>query len=110
VTVGAAASAAGYGVVLLWQRQRWMNMKVSSEAWAFKITAGLLVGLSTWVRYIALDLAPIAIVLAITMVSTPVVILLSPLVSGRHLERVTSALWTGAGLILGGALLLTFIS
>ena len=48
--------------------------------------------------------------LAITMVSTPVVILLSPYVSGKHLERVTVMLWVGAALILGGALLLTFIT
>ena len=67
-------------------------------------------GLSTWMRWIALGLAPVAVVLAISMVSTPVVILLSPIVAGKHLERVTVTLWMGAVLILGGALLLTFIS
>lgn len=110
VTVGAVASAVGYGILLLWERKRWAGLRVTGEAWALKLIAGLLVGLSTWARWIALDLAPIAIVLAITMVSMPVVILLSPYVSGRHLERVTVTLWTGAGLILGGALLLTFIA
>jgi uncharacterized membrane protein len=69
-----------------------------------------LVGLSTWARWIALDLAPVAVVLAITMVSTPVVIVLSPYVAGKHLEQVTATLWAGAGLIIGGALLLTFIA
>ena len=110
VTVGAAASAIGYGVFLLYQRNRWAGLSITGEAWALKLIAGLLVGLSTWVRWVALELAPIAIVLAITMVSMPVVILLSPYVSGRHLERVTATLWMGTGLILSGALLLTFIA
>lgn len=110
VTVGSAVSALGYGVILLWQRARGVSQPVGNEALAFKITAGVLVGLSTWMRWIALEFAPVAVVLAITMVSTPVVILLSPYVSGRHLEKVTATLWAGAGLIVGGALLLTFIS
>jgi uncharacterized membrane protein len=109
VTVGAAASAIGYGALLLWQRQNRVTEKITAEAWIFKIVAGILVGLSTWARWIALDLAPVAVVLAITMVSTPVVIVLSPYVSGKHLEQVTATLWAGAGLIIGGALLLTFI-
>ncbi|MBI5351515.1 MAG: DMT family transporter [Chloroflexi bacterium] len=110
VTVGSAVSALGYGAVLLWQKSRGIKQTATNEAWAFKIVAGILVGLSTWMRWIALGLAPVAVVLAISMVSTPVVILLSPIVAGKHLERVTVTLWMGAILILGGALLLTFIS
>ncbi len=110
VTVGATVSAIGYGVVLLFQRDRWLNKPVSRDALAFKLLAGLMVGLSTWARWVALGLAPVAVVLAITMVSVPMVIWLSPLVSGRHMERVTAALWAGAGLIVTGALLLTFIT
>jgi hypothetical protein len=37
------------------------------------------------------------------------VILLAPLISGKHLERVTALLWAGTGLILGGALLLVLV-
>jgi len=109
VTVGVTASALGYGFVLLWQRELWFGKPITNEAWTFKLIAGVLVGLSTWMRWVALDLAPVAVVLAITMISTPLVILLSPLISGKHLERVTKMLWMGTGLILGGALLLTFI-
>ena len=110
VTVGAAASALGYGIVLLFQVARGAKLTATNESWFFKILAGILVGLSTWTRWIALDLAPVAVVLAITMVSTPVVIVISPLISGKHVERVTVTLWIGAALVLGGALLLTFIS
>jgi drug/metabolite transporter (DMT)-like permease len=110
VTVGATVSAVAYGVVLLFQRGRWLNIPISRDALAFKLAAGLLVGLSTWARWVALGLAPVAVVLAITMISVPMVIWLSPLVSGRQLERVTATLWAGAALIVGGALLLTFIT
>ncbi|MGE5249189.1 MAG: DMT family transporter [Bacteroidota bacterium] len=109
VTVGVTASALAYAVVLLWQRQRWLGRPITNEAWAQKLTAGVLVGLSTWMRWVALDLAPVAVVLALTMISTPLVILLSPWISGRHLERVTAVLWTGTLLILSGALLLVLM-
>jgi len=110
VTWGIAFSALVYGIILLWQRDRWRRSEITGDAWLFKLLAGLLVGLSTWVRWIALDLAPVAIVIALTMVSVPLVILLSPLVSGKQMENVTASLWVGAGLILGGALLLTLIT
>jgi uncharacterized membrane protein len=109
VTVGVSASALGYGIVLLWQRKSWMGVPITTDAWTFKVAAGLLVGLSTWMRWVALDLAPVAVVLALSMISVPLVILLSPIISGKNLERVTVILWMGAGLILAGALLLTFI-
>ena len=110
LTVGIAASAVGYGLLLLFQPQHRATADVAGETWFFKLLAGLLVGLSTWARWIALDLAPVAVVLAITMISTPVVILISPYVVGKHLEQITTTLWAGAGLIIGGALMQTFIS
>jgi len=109
VTIGVTASAISYAVILLWQRERWFGRPITNEAWTFKLLAGVLVGLSTWMRWVALDLAPIAVVLALTMISSPLVILLAPLISGKHLERVTLMLWMGMGLILFGALLLVFI-
>jgi drug/metabolite transporter (DMT)-like permease len=109
VTIGVTASAMSYAVILLWQRERWLGVPIPNEAWTLKLIAGLLVGLSTWMRWVALDLAPIAVVLALTMISSPLVILLAPLISGRHLERVTAMLWAGTGLILAGALVLVLV-
>jgi hypothetical protein len=43
------------------------------------------------------------------MISVPTVMVLAPLISGRHLERVTTLLVMGTAMIVGGALLLTFI-
>ncbi len=109
VTIGVTASAVAYGVILLFQRKQWLSEPITSEAWAYKLIAGVLVGLSTWMRWVALDLAPVAVVLALSMISAPTVLVLSPLISGKHLERVTTILLFGTGLILGGALLLIFI-
>jgi drug/metabolite transporter (DMT)-like permease len=73
---------------------------------ALKVVAGTLVGVSQWGRWIALKLAPVGVVLALTQTSVPVVVVLSPLVVGRHVERVTARVWFGALVIVSGALLL----
>ena len=106
VTIGVTASALAYGMILLWQRRQWMNLPITGEAWTYKLLAGILVGLSTWMRWVALDLTSVAAVLALSMISVPTVIVLSPLISGKHLERVTTILVTGTTMILGGTLLL----
>ncbi len=106
VTIGIAATVPAYGLLLLRQRRQGQRAAVTTDALLFKVLAGVLVGVSTWMRWVALDLAPVAVALALTLTSVPVVIVLSPLVSGKHLERVTATLWSGAALIVGGALLL----
>jgi uncharacterized membrane protein len=78
------------------------------DALSFKLLAGVLVGLSTWARWIALDLAEVATVLALSLVSVPIVNLFSPLLVGRQLERVTAQVWLGSSLIIGGSLLAIF--
>lgn len=108
VTVGMAATAATYAVALLFRRGREAPIPISRGVLLLQIVAGVLVGLSTWARWIALDLAPVGVVLALGRLSVPVVIVLAPLMVGQHLERVTGRVWLGAGLIVGGSLLLIF--
>ena len=62
---------------------------IAREALAFKVLAGVLVALATWWRWLAIDGADVAVVLALALVSVPIVLFLSPLLVGRHLERVT---------------------
>ncbi len=107
LTVGMSVCALIYGIVLIARRGA-LGTRMSSEAMVFKLLAGSLVGLSTWARWVALDLAPVGVVLAVTMVSVPVTILLSPIAVGRHIERVTPRLWAGASVIIGGSLLLVW--
>src|SRR3989304_3346799 len=97
VTIGMTASAAAYGLPLMVRRKQQGALPASTDALLFKIAAGVLVGLSTWARWVALDLAPVAPVLALTLVSVPVVILLSPIVSGKHQEPGTVGLGGGGG-------------
>ncbi len=107
VTVGLAASAAAYGIAL-GVRQRRTPARATRQALQFKLAAGILVGLSTWMRWVALALAPVAVVLALASVSVPTTILLAPLVAGQHLEHVTPRLWLGAMLIVAGSAVLIF--
>jgi drug/metabolite transporter (DMT)-like permease len=55
VTVGITASALGYGAALAIRRLHSPLGPISSEALTLKIVAGVLVGLSTWARWVALD-------------------------------------------------------
>tara|TARA_B100001765_G_scaffold77453_1_gene47240 strand:+ start:95 stop:370 length:276 start_codon:yes stop_codon:yes gene_type:complete len=65
-------------------------------------------GFGTLSRWVAIDLAPIAIVIGLSGLTVPVVLLLSPIFMGRSLENVTMRLWLGAGLVIIGASLITF--
>jgi drug/metabolite transporter (DMT)-like permease len=109
VTIGIVASVLGYAIVLGVRGWRSSIGSITTDALAFKLIAAVLVGLATWARWIALDLAPVAVVLALSLVSVPVVNILSPLVVGRDLEQVTAQVWLGSGLIVGGSLILILL-
>ena len=51
------------------------------------MVAGALVALATWGRWAALDLATVGVVLALSLLAVPTVLLLAPLLAGRHVER-----------------------
>ena len=70
----------------------------------------MFVGLSTWARWIALTMAPVAVVMILGRMNVPVVIFLAPLLVGRQVERVTIRVWLGAALIIAGAVLLNLYS
>ena len=106
VTIGLSASALGYGVALLLHHLRSPLERVGREALTLKIVAGVLVGLSTWARWVALDMTTVAAVLALSLVSVPTVNFLTPLIVSRHVEQVTRGVWLGSALIVGGSLVL----
>lgn len=108
VTVGMVVTVGAYGIVLFLQRGRTRLGPVSRDAMFFQLAAAVFIGLSTWARWTALDMAPVAVVLALGRINVPIVILLSPLLVGRKQERVTVRVWLGAGLIIIGSLILNF--
>jgi len=70
------------------------------------VISGVLVALSIWGRWVALDLADVGVVLALNLLAVPTVLLLAPVVAGRHLEHVDPRIWLGAGLVVAGSLIL----
>jgi drug/metabolite transporter (DMT)-like permease len=106
LTLGLAVSTAGYALAFAAVRRDLGLRTAGREALAIKLLAGVLVGLSTWGRWAALDRTTVAAVLALNLLSIPVVLLASPLAAGRHAERVTARVWTGAALVVSGSLLL----
>jgi drug/metabolite transporter (DMT)-like permease len=111
VTVGMGVSALAYGVGLLYRSQSVRRHKTQSEpisrdAWLFQVAAAAFVGISTWMRWIALDMAPVGVVIALGRLNVPVVILLSPFLVGKSQENMTIKVWIGATLIVAGSLVL----
>jgi uncharacterized membrane protein len=106
VSVGMITTAVVYGVVLIFRRKQIQQGPIPREAWLFQVAGGAIVGLATWARWIALDMAPVAVVMALGRTNVPVVIFLAPLLVGRQAERVTARVWLGAALIVAGAVIL----
>jgi uncharacterized membrane protein len=109
VTIGMVLSAIAYAIILLRRRERLNLSQVPRESLFYQLAAGLFVGASTWIRYLALTMAPVAVVLALGRVNVPVVIILSIFLVGQKEERVTNRVWLGATLVVAGSLMLIFV-
>jgi drug/metabolite transporter (DMT)-like permease len=110
LTLGMIVAVLAYAVALPFRPSVEGSGLGSWDALAFKLVAGLMVGLSVWARWASLDYAAVAVVLALGLLSVPVVLLLSPLLMGRHVERVTAQVWLGAALVVIGGLVLVLWS
>ena len=112
VSVGMVFCTTTYGFILLMRLKRRFDAQASFsyglEGWILLVIAGILLGFGTLSRWIAIDLAPIALVVSLSGLSIPVVLLLSPILMGRKEENVTLRVWLGAGFIITGATILTF--
>jgi drug/metabolite transporter (DMT)-like permease len=106
LTLGMAVALVGYAAALSLRPRAVGSVIGSWDALALKLVAGVMVGFSVWARWVSLDSTGIAVVLALGLLSVPVVLLLSPVLVGRHLERVTLRIWLGASLVVAGGLLL----
>jgi drug/metabolite transporter (DMT)-like permease len=109
VTLGMFAAAIAYGALLAIARVPMRGSLGAREALALKLVAGVVVALATWARWFSLDDATVGAVLALQLVSVPVVLVLAPMISGRHLEVVTPKIWAGAAFVVAGSLLLIVV-
>jgi drug/metabolite transporter, DME family len=107
VTIGLVFSALAYALVLAaTPGERGSARDLPREGVALKLVSGVLVALAIWGRWEALDLADVGVVLALNLLAVPTVLLLAPVIAGRHLERVDARIWLGAGLVVAGSLIL----
>jgi len=112
VTIGMVFCTFAYGLILLArfrnQNDEEKNLSYSRQGIFLLFFGGIFLGFGTLSRWIAIDLAPIAIVIGLSGLTVPVVLMLSPILMGRNLENVTVRIWIGAGLVIIGASLITF--
>ena len=111
VTIGMVFCTFAYGLILLvrFRKQTEEEKKISySQGILLLLFGGIFLCFGTLSRWIAIDLAPIAIVIGLSGLTVPVVLMLSPILMGRNLENVTVRIWIGAGLVIIGASLITF--
>ena len=107
LTIGLIVSVALYApLYALWRGGTRAWAAVKGSVGKLKLLAGVLVAVSTWWRWAALEDATVGAVLALNLLSVPVVLFLAPVMAGRHIERVTAGLWAGAALVVSGALIL----
>jgi drug/metabolite transporter (DMT)-like permease len=107
VTIGMVFSVLAYAVLLgAAPGERRSALDLPREGVALKLVSGVLVALSIWGRWLALDLADVGVVLALNLLAVPTVLLLAPVIAGRHMEHVDARIWLGAGLVVAGTLVL----
>jgi drug/metabolite transporter, DME family len=107
VTIGMVFSVLAYALLLAAAPgERRSALDLPREGVALKLVSGVLVALSIWGRWLALDLADVGVVLALNLIAVPTVLLLAPVIAGRHLEHVDARIWLGAGLVVAGTLIL----
>lgn len=104
VTLGLVAAVPAYGAGVVVRHSRQGLGAVARRSMVIKVVAATLLALATWSRLIALDDTDVGVVLALNLVSVPVVLLLAPWIVGRHIEQVTLRVWLGAALVVTGTL------
>jgi hypothetical protein len=61
---------------------------------------------STWTRWYAVALVPVAVVLALGLLSVPTVMAAAPALLGRRAEPITAPVLAGSALVVAGALVI----
>jgi drug/metabolite transporter (DMT)-like permease len=111
VTVGLLAATAALGGALVARGSFSLAVRsIARNTLALKVAAAVLVAFATWFRLLALDETDVAVVLAANLVSVPVVLVLAPMLVGRHLEQADARIWGGGALVAGGILALIAVA
>lgn len=106
VTLGMLAATGAYGVLLAATQTPIRGSVGARDAISLKLVAGVIVALATWGRWLSLEDTEVGVVLALQLLSVPVVLVAAPIISGRHIEIVNRKIWAGAALVMAGSLFL----
>lgn len=113
VTVGLTVAAVAFAM-WLWIRRPGPHLRTSAGgaldrmikvAIGFQVLAGLASGLGSVARTIAIDVAPVVVVVPLVQTASLWTIVFASLILGRHVERITPKLVLGAMLVVVGAAL-----
>lgn len=104
--VGMAASAVGYGALLLATHRVATRQAVTSRTRQLLLVAGVAVGLSIWMQWTAFDLAPVAVVLTLLQLTPPLVVVLATRLAGEALGPARYRVGIGTAVTVSGSLLL----
>jgi hypothetical protein len=111
VTLGLLAATVALGGALVARGSLGPALRsIAGNTLALKVAAAVLVAFATWFRLLALGETDVAVVLAANLVSVPVVLVLAPMMVGRHLEEADARVWFGGLLVAGGILALIAIA
>ena len=104
VTVGLAAAAALYAVVL-GLRLPTVGGRSPRRAAPWIGLGAVIVGVAITSQWIAFDLIEISVAITLMQISTPVVVFVAPIIVGTDMERITLRLVAGMVAVVGGSIL-----
>jgi drug/metabolite transporter (DMT)-like permease len=102
VTIGLAAAAALYAVVLAAGIPA-IGGSSPRAAMPWLTAAAIIMGTATTSQWIAFDLIEISIAVTLMQVATPVVVSVAPIIVGSDMERITGRLVAGMIAVVGGS-------
>ncbi len=102
VTIGLAAAATSYGILLRFVSARPAS-RAPKEVRQWVLIAGVLVAIAIAAQWTALDLVEVNVVVTLQQVTTPVVVLVAPFIVGTAIERWTWRLILGMVAVTAGS-------
>lgn len=107
VSASMAAATLAYGAVLLALPHTRRGERMDRRAWVLKLTAGVIVAVATWWRWLGLADASVSVVLALQLLTVPTVFVLVAVRPGG--EVLTARVALGSAAVLVGVALLIVV-
>lgn len=103
VTVGLSTATLAFAVLLILRRRGKPVGPMPREARRWTVVSGLVVATAIGSQWAAYEQASVTVAISLMQISTPVVVLLAPLVAKGEMERITVPLLAGLLLVMLGS-------